>query len=220
MMGSRLVAGESRRGPIPPRISAFNPPSLRVVCAFLRGQSFAQLGRSANLPRRGAGAAHGAGGAAARRRRARLGEALGAPLFETIGGERRLSEAGQALLLHAETIEAAVLAASESDGGGAGPGGHVRLSLSEGLATHVIAPGVAAFHAAHPQIRLELITASGFLNPSKREADIAAMLTRPRNRQLRSSRLLDYRLRLYATRGYLDAFGPPADAAALTDHAL
>ncbi len=154
------------------------------------------------------------------RRLARLDAVMGTPLFETMGGERRLSEAGQSLLLHAETIEAAILAATEGDQQGAALTGHVRLSLAEGLATHVIAPGLARFRAAHPQLRLDLIAASGYLNPSKREADIAVMLARPRNRQLHASRLIDYRLQLYATQEYLDAHGTPDTAAALNDHAL
>ncbi|QNA83048.1 LysR family transcriptional regulator [Sphingomonas sp. So64.6b] len=153
------------------------------------------------------------------RRLARLGAETGAPLFETLGGDRRLSEAGQAMLAHAETIEAAVIAASEGDPSGA-LAGHVRLSLAEGLATHVVAPGVAAFRAGHPNIRLDLITASGFLNPSKREADVAVMLARPRNRQLRATRLADYQLKLYATQGYLSAHGMPASAAELAGHTL
>lgn len=186
-----------------------NWDDLRIFLAVARAQRLAPAARLLGIDVTTVG-----------RRLARLDAAMGAPLFETIGGERRLSETGQALLLQVETIEAAVLAAREGDGGRAGLVGHVRLSLAEGLATHVIAPGVAAFGASHGQIRLELITASGFLNPSKREADIAVMLTRPRNRQLRSSRLLDYRLRLYATQAYLDTHGVPGGAAALTEHAL
>lgn len=186
-----------------------NWDDLRIFLAVARAQKLAPAARLLGVDVTTVG-----------RRLARLGEALGAPLFETIAGERRLSEAGQALLPHAETIEAAVLAASAGDSGRAGLVGQVRLSLAEGLATHVVAPGVARFRAAHPQLRLDLITASGFLNPSKREADIAVMLARPRNRQLRASRLADYRLQLYATQAYLDAHGVPADAAALGEHAL
>ena len=157
------------------------------------------------------------------RRLARLEVATGAALFETLAGERRLSEAGQALLQHAETIDAAILSATEGPDNGeltGGVAGHVRLSVAEGLATHVLSPRLAAFHAAHPRIRIDLITASGFLDPSKREADIAVMLARPRNRQLRATRLADYRLRLYATPAHLSAHGTPADAAALARHVL
>lgn len=154
------------------------------------------------------------------RRIARLEATLGARLFETIGGERRLSEAGQGLLLHAEAIEGAIFAASEGDPADIGPAGHVRLSLAEGLATHIVAPRLAGFRQVHPNIRLDLITASGFLDPSKREADVAVMLARPRNRHLRAEPLLEYRLRLYATPAYLAAHGEPENAAALHRHAL
>jgi DNA-binding transcriptional LysR family regulator len=157
------------------------------------------------------------------RRLQRLEASVGQPLFETIGGERRLSEAGQQLLQHAETIDASILSATERDGegeSGSAVAGHVRLSVAEGLATHVLAPRLARFQAAHPRIRLDLITASGFLDPSKREADIAVMLARPRNRQLIATRLADYRLRLYATPAHLAAHGTPGDRAALERHVL
>lgn len=153
------------------------------------------------------------------RRLARLEEAMGAPLFETVAGERRLSEAGQALLHHAETIDAAISTATEGEAVH-GAAGHVRLSVAEGLATHVLAPAMPRFAAANPRIRLDLITASGLLDPSKREADIAVMLARPRNRQLIATRLVDYRLRLYATPDYLAKAGTPETAAALERHVL
>ena len=153
------------------------------------------------------------------RRLARLEREMGVPLFETLAGERRLSEAGQALLHHAETIDAAVLSATDAPGG-AGIAGHVRMSIAEGLATHVVAPQLEAFREGHPNIRLDLITASGFLDPSKREADIAVMLARPRNRQLRAGRLADYRLRLYATPRYVAQHGLPETAADLAAHVL
>src|SRR3546814_12775773 len=54
--------------------------------------------------------------------------------------------------------------------------GQVRLSVAEGFGTWVLSPGLADFSRRHPGIRLDLITASGFLNPSKREADMAVML--------------------------------------------
>ena len=153
------------------------------------------------------------------RRLQRLEAAIGQPLFESVAGERRLSDAGQKLLDHAETVHAAILAASEGERSG-GVAGHVRLSVAEGLATNVLAPRLDDFTAAHPLIRLDLITASGFLDPSKREADIAVMLARPRNRQLIATRLTDYRLRLYAAPAHLAQHGTPASAQALKQHVL
>ncbi len=143
------------------------------------------------------------------RRLARLEAALGAPLFEAIGGDRRLTERGEALLGHAEAIEQAALDAVGESGDPASLSGHVRLSVAEGFATWVLAPAMPAFHAAHPDIRIDLVTASGFLNPSKREADMAVMLARPRKGRLVAAKLGDYRLRLYGSAAYLAGRAPP-----------
>ncbi len=153
------------------------------------------------------------------RRLARLGAQLDRPLFETAGNERRLTEEGRELLAHAEAIEAATTAATTGPGPG-GISGHVRLSVAEGLATRILAPAMPGFQAAHPGIRLDLITASGFLNPSKREADVAVMLAHPRSARLRATMLARYRLRLYATADYLDRHGTPTAPASLSEHVL
>ena len=153
------------------------------------------------------------------RRLARLAARLDRPLFESAGNERRLTEEGRELLAHAEAIEAATTALTAGAGHG-GISGHVRLSVAEGLATRILAPAMPGFQAAHPGIRLDLITASGFLNPSKREADVAVMLAHPRSARLRAQRLATYRLRLYATADYLARHGTPAAPAELRDHVL
>ena len=147
------------------------------------------------------------------RRVARLEQKLEASLFEGLGKDRRLTERGQELLHHAETVESATLAAMGAPSGR--PAGNVRLSVAEGFATWLIAPALEDFHASHPEIRLDIITASGFLNPSKREADIAVMLARPRHGRLIASKLSDYRLRLYATRDFIARHGAPETVAAL-----
>lgn len=49
------------------------------------------------------------------------------------------------------------------------------------------------------------MASSGFLSPSKREADIAVLLSRPRAGSLIAHKLSDYILRMYATPGYLKA---------------
>lgn len=155
------------------------------------------------------------------RRLARLSQSLDTTLFEIAGGERRLTERGQSLLHHAEAIESAALAAMD-DGGGSpgGPTGQVRLSVAEGFGTWVLAPAVAEFSMRYPGIQLDLITASGFLNPSKREADMAVMLARPQRGRLVVKRLGNYRLRLYAAKAYLDRAGRPRHPGDLRDHML
>ena len=155
------------------------------------------------------------------RRIARLEQALGARLFDLSMGERVLSEQGLAMLAHAERVESASLAAmEEATGKSRMLSGQVRLSVAEGFGTWVLAPGLADFHARHAGIRLDLISASGFLNPSKREADMALMLARPQRGRLSARRLGDYRLHLDAADAYLEQRGEPANPAALLHHTL
>lgn len=186
-----------------------NWDDLRIFLGVARAQRIAPAARSLGIDV-----------STVTRRLARLAAEAGAPLFESVGGMRRLSEAGEALLVQAETIEAAILAATDPGGSGTGIGGHVRLSLAEGFATHIVARGMADFQAENPDLRIDLITASGFLDPSKREADVAVMLARPRNRQLKVERLADYRLGLHATPAYLDRCGTPQAPADLERHVL
>lgn len=155
------------------------------------------------------------------RRLARLERALGADLFEMASGERTLTVRGQALLHHAEAVESAAMSAVEDVAGLEQQlAGQVRLSVAEGFGTWVLAPGLAEFSRRHPGIRLDLITASGFLNPSKREADMALMLARPQRGRLSVKRLGEYRLHLYASVDYLARAGPPDRPAQLRDHML
>ena len=86
--------------------------------------------------------------------------------------------------------------------------------------TWLLAPGMADFNLRHPAIRLDLITASGFLNPSKREADMAVMLGRPQKGRLQVRRLGNYQLHLYASPAYLDRAGLPGSTTALRRHIL
>ncbi|KTR82499.1 LysR family transcriptional regulator [Novosphingobium barchaimii] len=155
------------------------------------------------------------------RRLQRLEAALDSQLFEQVGADRILTLRGSALLAHAESVEGATLEAlADVKGERHSLHGHVRLSVAEGFGTYILAPALPAFHAAHPGIRLDVITASGFLNPSKREADMAVMLARPQRGDLHVQKLGDYRLRLYASRSYLATRGEPQDRWALKDHAL
>lgn len=155
------------------------------------------------------------------RRLARLEKTLGPELFEMGAGERTLTARGQALLRHAESVESATLAAMEDVTGHEHHlTGQVRLSVAEGFGTWVLAPGLAEFSQRHPGIRLDLITASGFLNPSKREADMAVMLARPQRGRLSVRRMGDYHLHLYAAPDYLARAGTPQSTAELRQHVL
>ncbi|HAF40897.1 MAG TPA: LysR family transcriptional regulator [Sphingobium sp.] len=188
----------------------FDWDDLRVFLAVARARKVAPAARALGID-----------ATTIARRLARLEKALDTELFEVGAGERLLTARGQELLGHAEAAESAALAAVEQMSGQERKlSGQVRLSVAEGFGTWVLAPGMGDFNRRHPGIRLDLITASGFLNPSKREADMAVMLARPQRGRLTVRRLGDYRLHLYASPAYLERVGRPGKPADLRDHAL
>lgn len=188
----------------------FDWDDLRIFLAVARARRIAPAARQLGVDATTIG-----------RRLTRLSADLGAALFEGTGHERRLTAQGAALLRHAEAAESAALGALEAlTGERRAPSGRVRLSVAEGFGAWVLAPRVAEFRARHPHIGLDIVTASGFLNPSKREADMAVMLARPQRGRLTVRRLGDYRLHLYAARDYVARRGAPARRQDLRDHPL
>ncbi|HTH29579.1 MAG TPA: LysR family transcriptional regulator [Sphingobium sp.] len=155
------------------------------------------------------------------RRIERLGQDLNATLFEVGPFGHSLTLAGEKLLQHAEEVERSVLAASgDVTGESSRLAGTVRISLSEGLANWIFTPNLPSFQARHPGIMLEIATTNGFLNPSKREADMAVMLARPTHGALITQKLTDYRLGLFASQGYIAAHGMVEDLADLRQRTL
>ena len=188
----------------------FDWDDLKIFLAVARARKIAPAARSLGIDATTIG-----------RRMQRLSQALDADLFEGSGGDRTLTQRGQALFRHAEAVEAAALSAmTEVTGDRHNLSGQVRLSVAEGFGTWVLAPALADFSARHPGIRLDLVTASGFLNPSKREADLAVMLARPQRGRLVVRRLGDYRLHLYASQDYAARAGLPSSRNVLRAHML
>lgn len=151
----------------------------------------------------------------------RLSSALNTGLFETTKSGYMLTASGNDLLSRAEEVERNILnIRSEVAGERTRLAGTVRISLSEGFATWVLAPMLAGFRERHPEINLEIVSTNGFLNPSKREVDLAIMLARPVRGKLIARKLTDYDLGLYAASEYVARNGSPANLPALRAHKL
>ena len=151
------------------------------------------------------------------RRIARLESALHATLFTRASGERSLTATG--LRVYEEACRAA--AALESAARAAAPdpdGGVVRLSVSEGFGTAIVAPRLGALKLSHPNIRIELVANSAILSPTKYEADLAVTLSAPVSERLHVELLSEYRLGLFASEAYLLDRRPPQRARNLVDH--
>lgn len=153
------------------------------------------------------------------RRVRRLEALLQQRLFEQTREGQTLTEAGQRLLLRAEEIDRNFTDLGPSPRM-ALVSGLLRVSVSEGFGTWFMAPALKEFVDQYSDVQLDLVANSGFLSPSRREADVAILLARPRKGPLISRKLSDYVLRLYVSRHYLDRVGAIEGASALKDHPL
>ena len=154
------------------------------------------------------------------RRLGALEAALGSTLFTRKTNGSDLSSAGEHFLVHAERMESAMLAATASAGADKRIEGTVRVGAPDGFGVAFLAPHLGELTARHPGLVVELVPVPRAFSLSRREADIAVTLERPREGRLVARKLTDYLLGLYAAQSYLDRHGTPADLAALAGHSL
>jgi len=154
------------------------------------------------------------------RRLTALETALGSTLFirSTTGSD--LSGDGERFLVHAERMESAMLAAGAETGADRTIEGTVRIGAPDGFGVAFLAPRIGELVERHVGLRIELVPVPRAFSLSRREADIAVTLERPREGRLVTRKLTDYRLALYAAQSYLDRHGSPASLADLAGHRL
>lgn len=139
------------------------------------------------------------------RRVAELEAALGCELFHRSTRTLEPTERALRLVVHAEAIEAAVVALEREAAEPDTPRGVVRVATPEELASGLLIPAFAELRQAQPDIRLELIGSGRFVDLERGEADIALRTLRPERGQLLARRLLKARYRAYANASYLEA---------------
>jgi DNA-binding transcriptional LysR family regulator len=145
------------------------------------------------------------------RRIRRLEQRLDQTLFEQTRSGQLLTEAGEILFEAVENMAQAADQIEELKQSSSGPFGNLRISVSEGFGGWFLAKHADEFVTKNPNLQLELVSGSGFLSPSKREADIAVLLSKPKRGRVNASKLTDYALRLYASSEYLERVGTPND---------
>jgi molybdate transport repressor ModE-like protein len=154
------------------------------------------------------------------RRLAALEERAGARLFERLpGGAHVLTPAGERAAAAAERMETEA-AALDRDLTGADLRltGRLRVTSSETLAYALLTRHVAAFRAKHPGIVVELALDNRVLSLSRREADVALRVARPREPDLYGRKLGDVAWTVYGRRDRADR--APAGADPLQDRAF
>ncbi len=140
------------------------------------------------------------------RRVAALEEELGLSLFERGPQGWTRTDAGDELAALASHIEEDVLElARHADARDRAVSGAVRLTSAAHIANHLLAPAMPALLERHPRLLIELAVDQRTFDLTRREADLAVRLGRPRDAGLVMRKLSDVAYRLYASRAYLGA---------------
>jgi DNA-binding transcriptional LysR family regulator len=150
-----------------------------------------------------------------------LEAALGLTLFTRSPRGLTPTPAALALEPHVEAMAAAAAAlARTASGEAAADRGAVRVTASEIVGVEVLPPILAAFHAEHPGIAIELALTNRTQDLARRDADIAVRMVRPTQSGLVARRIGSSRISLFAHRDYLVRFGEPRSLADLGSHCI
>ncbi|WP_300296617.1 LysR family transcriptional regulator [Ferrovibrio sp.] len=153
------------------------------------------------------------------RRIAALEAGLGILLFERRARGYRPTPQAQPVLQAAEQVEAPLLRLERLADAGRSMQieGNVRVTCTEGIASHCVAPQLAALRQRWPGLQIEITVEHRSLSLARREADIAIRWARPQSGELYASRLGSVPYRLYRNPLAMDATAVAAFDESLAD---
>jgi len=152
-------------------------------------------------------AAEGVGGthATVNRNLKALEAAYGVRLFDRSKSGLALTSAGDALMPLAEEAEAAIIAARRRvQGLDREASGTVRLSVPTPLANQILAPILARFAVAHPEIDLAVTVTNRFADIARSETDVSVRVGFQVDDDVVGRKVLTYAMGVYASQTYLD----------------
>lgn len=153
----------------------------------------------------GAARALGTEHATVGRRIEQLETALGLKLLDRRGRRLSLTLAGERILVIAQNMQAEAHAALRiAEGSRDDLTGEVTITAPPAFAAHVIAPRLAGFADAYPNLLVRLLGEARQASLNRREADIAVRLSRPTEDDLVQLKLMEIGFRPYATADYLE----------------
>ena len=98
--------------------------------------------------------------------------------------------------------------------------GELRVTTTTGFGTLWLAPRLAKLYAKYPALKIDLMLEERVMDLPMREADVAIRMKEPTQADLIRKRLMQIRMRLYATPQYLAAQGTPTSMDDFTQHRL
>lgn len=148
-----------------------------------------------------------------------LERAAGTTLFVRTPDGLKPTPAGLTVLNRAERIEGEVLASQrELLANPTALAGPLRVTGGDALVNYVVIPAMGALLAAHPELAIELLTDTSIVDLSRREADVALRLVRPREPALVARRLGELPFAIFAAASYLKRRGTPRTLATAATH--
>ncbi|MDJ0388746.1 LysR family transcriptional regulator [Roseomonas sp. E05] len=136
------------------------------------------------------------------RRLGQIEAMLGCPLFERRRAGYVPTQAGEEMAALAKRVDEDITAVTRRLAGQVpSPAGEVRLATSDSLLADLLLPMLVRFRAAHPAIRLDVITGNTALNLSRRDADVALRASDAPPETLVGRRVARIAWALYGTAG-------------------
>lgn len=150
-----------------------------------------------------------------------LEESLGTTLFHRHARGLILTEQGE-LLFDATSAMARKLdtASARIRDSEEGVFGELKVTATVGFGTLWLAPKLVKLYDKYPDLKIDLMLEERVLDLPMREADVAIRMKEPSQSDLIRRRLLNIRMRLYATQEYLDKAGVPQTIADLAPFRL
>ncbi|MDS9468419.1 LysR family transcriptional regulator [Paracoccus sp. MBLB3053] len=98
--------------------------------------------------------------------------------------------------------------------------GELKVTTTTGFGTMWLVPRLAKLYERYPDLKIDLMLEERVLDLPMREADVAIRMKEPAQQDLIRRRLLNIRMRLYATPEYLERMGTPQSLEDLRPHRL
>jgi DNA-binding transcriptional LysR family regulator len=98
--------------------------------------------------------------------------------------------------------------------------GELRVTTTTGFGTLWLAPRLTALYAKYPALKIDLMLEERVLDLPMREADVAIRMKEPSQADLIRKRLMNIRMKLYASPAYLEKTGTPTKPEELSQHRL
>ena len=98
--------------------------------------------------------------------------------------------------------------------------GELRVTTTLGFGSIWLVPRLARLFELYPSLRIDLMLEERLLDLPMREADVAIRMKEPSQADLIRRRLMEVRIKLYASRGYIERHGLPETVEAIAEHRL